>query len=109
MLAYCPENQKGAPPSSARATVEPTMPATSNAGRGCRECLITAREKRSTAVLVELRDVGRWWIRVLLHRFEVPLDFFQRGAGHPSEEPSDNEILVRVHLDVVDLRICHGC
>src|SRR6516165_4101551 len=57
---------------------------------------------------LELCDIESWGIRVLLERFFVFFDNFEHGAGCPPKERTDLQILVRIHLDVVDLWIpCH--
>ena len=53
----------------------------------------------------ELSDVRRRRVRIFLERFLVFLDRFERGSDGPPEERADLKILVRVHLDVVHLRI----
>lgn len=58
-----------------------------------------------SATAAELGDVRRGRIRILLDRFQVFLDHLQRGSGGPPEERADLKILVRVHFDVVDLRV----
>src|SRR6266436_264570 len=62
-----------------------------------------------SATTAESSDVRRWRIWIFLDRFQVFLDHLQRGSGGPPEERADHEILVRVHFDVVDLRVTgHG-
>ena len=57
----------------------------------------------------EARQVSCRRVWISLERFLVFLDHLKRGAGRPPEERADPKILVRVHFDVVDLRIpSHG-
>src|SRR5258708_17921667 len=48
----------------------------------------------------------RWGrIRIFLDRLQVLLNRFERGSRHPAKQSCDDEILVRVHLNVVALRV----
>jgi hypothetical protein len=60
---------------------------------------------RLTAASTELRDVWGRWIRIFLDRRQVFFDRFKCRLRHPTEQSPDNEVLVRVHLDVVNFRV----
>src|SRR5207244_2882495 len=48
-------------------------------------------------------DGGR--LRIFFNRLQVLLDHLERRSRHPPKQSRDHEILVRVHLDVVRLRV----
>src|SRR5208283_45929 len=50
-------------------------------------------------------DVRCGWIGVFLDRRQVFMDGLERGSRYPGKHSCDDEILVGVHLDVVDLRV----
>src|SRR6476619_747560 len=57
----------------------------------------------------ETRQVARGRVRIFLECLLVRLDHLKRRTGRPPEKRTDLEILVWVHLNVVNLRIpSHG-
>src|SRR6476646_5350171 len=57
--------------------------------------LRTRRDLMRGPLPLELRQVARRRVRILLECFLVFRDFFEHGSGHPPEQCADLQILVR--------------
>src|SRR5260370_21202573 len=69
------------------------------------ESLVDTRAAQLSTPTLELRDIRRGWVRIFFDRRQIRVHRFKRGSGHPTEQPTDDQVLMRVHFDIVYLRI----